>query len=322
MPWLNRSNKSEERGMSAEKDALPDTNASKRASRFGAQVSIAPPTVLSNVPAPAVMAPVPPPQLSRIQASLNEINQRNQMGAGSITGSGSVGSVTFDHVHGNSTGSSVVQPSFRKKNTMPTELDISSMLEAAKQHINRAKESKKDVASILCPTSPPPPQREENERAQEEDSNDRTCQRDSMSAEIEIPLPPLPAAQDKDPDAMLDTRTRYKTPDKDMEAEKFKEAMTEKNLPPGWDKKAAETVQNAPSQQSAPSMMAAGGMPPGTQANNFFGPPGTSYYGGAMSQMRGDPYSGQPKPQPDVEGDASELAMLGIDPSDFDAFGN
>ena len=135
----------------------------------------------------------------------------------------------------------------------------------------------------------------------------------------------------QDPDAMLDTRTRYKTPDKDMEAEKFKEAMTEKNLPPGWDKKAAETVQNAPSQQSASSMMATGGMPPGTQANNFFGPPGTSYYGGAMSQMRGDPYSGQPQPQqpfkeskpkPDVEGDASELAMLGIDPSDFDAFGN
>ena len=143
MPWLNRSNKSEERGVSAEKDAPPDANASKRASRFGAQVSIAPPTVLSNVPAPAVMAPVPPPQLSTIQRSLNEINQRHQMAAGSITGSGSVGSVTFDHVHGNSTGTSVVQPSFRKKNTMPTELDISSMLEAAKQHINRAKESKK-----------------------------------------------------------------------------------------------------------------------------------------------------------------------------------
>ena len=49
----------------------------------------------------------------------------------------------------------------------------------------------------MCPTSPPPPQQEENERAQEEDSNDRTYQRDSMSAEIEIPLPPLPAAQDK-----------------------------------------------------------------------------------------------------------------------------
>ena len=59
-------------------------------------------------------------------------------------GSGqSVGGVTFDHVHGNATGAAVVQPSFRKKNTMPTELDISSMLEAAKQHINRAKESKK-----------------------------------------------------------------------------------------------------------------------------------------------------------------------------------
>ena len=145
MPWLQRSNKSEERGQSVENDAPVDPSASKRASRFGAQVSttLPPPTVLSNVPAPAVMAPVPPPALSRIQQSLNEFNNRNQMGSGQ-----SVGGVTFDHVHGNATGAAVVQPSFRKKNTMPTELDISSMLEAAKQHINRAKESKKVCINI------------------------------------------------------------------------------------------------------------------------------------------------------------------------------
>ena len=136
----------------------------------------------------------------------------------------------------------------------------------------------------------------------------------------------------QDPDAMLDTRNKYRnepTPDKEL-AEKLKQDLAEKNLPPGWDKKAAETVQNAPSQTSASSMMA-GSMPPGTQANHFFGPPGTNYYGGAMSQMRQDPYSGQTqsleppkesKPKPDIEGDASELAMLGIDASDFDAFGN
>ena len=138
----------------------------------------------------------------------------------------------------------------------------------------------------------------------------------------------------QDPDAMLDTRTKYRkseTPDKDLGADKFREEMETKNLPPGWDRKSAETVQNAPSQPSAPSMMAGGGMPPGTQANNFFGPPGTNYYGGTMSQMRQDPFSGQTqpldrpkesKPKPDIEGDASELAMLGIDASDFNPFGN
>ena len=192
---------------------------------------------------------------------------------------------------------------------------------------------------------------------QEDSKND-------MPEEIEIPLPPLPAAQDKvfiyfglcsfkknillnipvvpqlnsnamfqDPSAMLDTRTSMKNkPDIDLIAEKFKEEMTEKNVPPGFNaKKAAETVQNTQPQQNTPSMMATGGMPPGTQANHFFGPPGTNYYGGA--QMRVDPFTGQPQPldrQPakeskpiaEVEGDASELAMLGIDPSDFDQFGS
>ena len=150
MPWLSRSNKSEERQNSIprstpENDAPTDSNASKRASRFGAQVSttLPPPTVLSNVPAPAVMAPVPPPALTKIQQSLMEISNRNQIGSAQ-----SVGSVTFDHVHGTSTGSAIQQPEFRKKNTMPTELDISSMLEAAKQHINRAKESKKVCIKI------------------------------------------------------------------------------------------------------------------------------------------------------------------------------
>lgn len=337
MPWLSRSNKSEERQNSIprstpENDAPTDSNASKRASRFGAQVSttLPPPTVLSNVPAPAVMAPVPPPALTKIQQSLMEISNRNQIGSAQ-----SVGSVTFDHVHGTSTGSAIQQPEFRKKNTMPTELDISSMLEAAKQHINRAKESKKDVASILCPTTPPPPSQHDLNDS-EHDKNERMLQEDSkndMPEEIEIPLPPLPAAQDKDPSAMLDTRTSMKNkPDIDLIAEKFKEEMTEKNVPPGFNaKKAAETVQNTQPQQNTPSMMATGGMPPGTQANHFFGPPGTNYYGGA--QMRVDPFTGQPQPldrQPakeskpiaEVEGDASELAMLGIDPSDFDQFGS
>ena len=56
-----------------------------------------------------------------------------------------------------------------------------------------------DVASILCPTTPPPPSQHDLNDS-EHDKNERMLQEDSkndMPEEIEIPLPPLPAAQDK-----------------------------------------------------------------------------------------------------------------------------
>ena len=57
-----------------------------------------------------------------------------------------------------------------------------------------------------------------------------------MNGPLEIPLPPLPAAQDRDPDAMKDTRPpKLATPPPTTEKTEL-EFMLEKhanNIPPG-----------------------------------------------------------------------------------------
>merc|ERR1719411_892482 len=138
--------------------------------------------------------------------------------------------------------------------------------------------------------SPPPP-------AQEVKSMEIASENRETSVEIEIPLPPLPAAQDKDPTAMIDTRRdrfRESSFEKSLESEKDKGENASHNLPPGFNSK-VPTVTVQQSHQTAPSMTAArsGLQPPGSQAYQFFGPPGTNYYGGEMPTMPVNPFSGK-----------------------------
>ena len=150
---------------------------------------------------------------------------------------------------------------------------------------------------------------------------------------------------------MIDTRTERYTnskPEKgfalEMDKMLAKGENDSHNLPPGFNVKASTvTVQNSTSvasHQPVSSMMGATaplqGPPAGSEAHQFFGPPGTNMYathtGGPMPHMRGTAYPGssqtmhqQPLSEPrqkSEEPDASELAMLGIDPSDFAEFGH
>jgi len=343
MPWLQRSNKSEERQNIYANQTLataPDTNAatttSKKSSRFGppsaVSTSLPPPMVLSNVPPPSSnqlstsgVAPVPPPTVPQIKQSFNEMEKSSPFASSVETPALSAPN------NSNSEGisSAMHRQPVSSRNVMPSQVDINSMLEAAKQHINRAKESRKE--ETMSPL-------EESQRAE-------------YSPEIEIPLPPLPAAQDKDPTAMIDTRTeKYSNskPEKgfasEMDKMLAKEESGSHNLPPGFNAKASTvTVQNATSgasHQPVPSMMGPTaplqGPPAGSEAHAFFGPPGTNMYathaGGAMAHMGGNAYPArsqtmhqQPTSEPlqkSEEPDASELAMLGIDPSDFAEFGH
>ena len=120
--------------------------------------------------------------------------------------------------------------------------------------------------------------------------------------------------------------------EKKFEVEKDKNENASHNLPPGFNS-SVPTVTVQQSHQSAPSMTAAGPVqPPGAQAYSFFGPPGTNYYGGTMPNMRASSFSNQAQTmdrqpikdtrQKSEEQDDSELAMLGIDPSDLAEFGH
>ena len=144
---------------------------------------------------------------------------------------------------------------------------------------------------------------------------------------------------------MLDTRIGIFAKNKSVKVHISDMETLEKNenLPPGFNPKIPTvTVQHTPSvptHQLPPSIMPPGsalqGPPHGTQGHNFFAPPGTGFYGGhsggPMPHMRGTQFHGNAQSmyqqqinepqQKSEEPDASELAMLGIDPSDFAEFG-
>ena len=139
---------------------------------------------------------------------------------------------------------------------------------------------------------------------------------------------------------MLDTRIGAYANSKPMKGH-ISEMDAHQNLPPGFNPNVPTvTVQHTPSvaHQLPPPIMVPGpalqGPPPGAQAHHFYGHPGTGFYGGhsggPMQHMRGSAFHGktqqfsQPINEPQQkteEPDASELAMLGIDPSDFAEFG-
>ena len=151
MPWLQRSNKSEER-----QNIIPEqcptqsnvaqttANTSKKTSRFGppsaVSTNLPPPTVLSNVPPPTSnqfslsgLAPVPPPVTSQFHQPMNEMNA-SQGSVSNAIRNPAISSIP-PRQSNLSQNSSLSHPY--------SQLDINSMLEAAKEHINRAKENKK-----------------------------------------------------------------------------------------------------------------------------------------------------------------------------------
>ena len=146
---------------------------------------------------------------------------------------------------------------------------------------------------------------------------------------------------------MVDTRMDKTTDFGADEAHKSKmEATFEKNtnLPPGFNPNVPTvTIQHTPAAatQQPPSVMGSGpalqGPPP--HGAPFYGQPGAGYYGGPPGgqmtpNLRGHSFHGSgkfhPMPQQNeakekqehIESDPSELAMLGIDPSDFAEFGS
>lgn len=155
MPWLQRSNKSEERqNVASNHSGLTsntmdiESSVCKKSSRFGppsaVSTTLPPPMVLTSVPpissnqmSISGLGPVPPPSLSHIQKSL--ITSENF----SIETPSQVPiTPTFDDDNKNKSASYYREASSMTK-TLPSHVDINSMLEAAKQHINRAKETKK-----------------------------------------------------------------------------------------------------------------------------------------------------------------------------------
>ena len=155
MPWLQRSNKSEERqNVASNHSGLTsntmdiESSVCKKSSRFGppsaVSTTLPPPMVLTSVPpissnqmSISGLGPVPPPSLSHIQKSL--ITSENF----SIETPSQVPiTSTFDDDNKNKSASYYREASSMTK-TLPSQVDINSMLEAAKQHINRAKETKK-----------------------------------------------------------------------------------------------------------------------------------------------------------------------------------
>ena len=157
MPWLQRSNKSEERQniyanqtLANPPDSITATAASKKSSRFGppsaVSASLPPPMVLSDVPPPSFnqlstsgVAPVPPPTVSQNKQSFNDLDKSSSIGTFAETLS--ISAPNSSNSEDSSSG--MLRQPVPSRNLMPSQVDINSMLEAAKQHINRAKESKK-----------------------------------------------------------------------------------------------------------------------------------------------------------------------------------
>ena len=155
MPWLQRGRKSEERQTGNPNPCPPMDNFAntaivpgKKASRFGPPsdvvASIPPPMVLSSVPPPSSIqisatsvAPVPPPTATQTQNTLQFLDSDASTGSvqtpiGPVSGISSNSLTSFE----------LSRNSSLSQNTAPSHVDINSMLEAAKQHINRVKESK------------------------------------------------------------------------------------------------------------------------------------------------------------------------------------
>ena len=141
---------------------------------------------------------------------------------------------------------------------------------------------------------------------------------------------------------MLDTRTdRFakndseKSPESEIEKILGKNENISHNLPPGFNSsKSAVTAQNSSGTASDGNLQSIQANPAGAH-HQYFGPPGTNYYAGHVSGQvaygggNAYPTTAQPVYQQTMadtrrkseEPDASELAMLGIDPSDFAEFG-
>ena len=150
----------------------------------------------------------------------------------------------------------------------------------------------------------------------------------------------------QDPNAMIDTRRHrpFNSHNSDfgkgLDLGKDKNENASHNLPPGFNSSVPTvTVQQPPQPATAMTGAGAGLQPPGAQGYPAFGPPGTNYYGGNMPNMdrpnnvhRASPFFSKPQTmdqqpiketrQKSEEQDDSELAMLGIDPSDLAEFGH
>jgi len=149
------------------------------------------------------------------------------------------------------------------KNPTPQAMDMESILKAAKAHM----------------------------RARSEE----------LPPEMEIPLPPLPAAQDKDPDALLDTRPPKETTPEPQKLKSEMEIMIEKHCqepPPvyqGFEQDAWDEQVNVPVPQED------------EQINK-------SIRQNYLSENKSAKLHGE-------EMDPKELELLGIDPNDFAGFG-
>ena len=202
------------------------------------------------------------------------------------------------------------------KNPTPKNVDIKDMLAAAKAHMMARGE--------LMPEP------------------------NSKKLDMEIPLPPLPAAQDRDPDAMKDTRpVKPPTPPPVREKTELDLMLEKHNAPPGFSGGSGNVVEvTAPPPPAQPPKPAIDMTMYATYAAHW----GPGFDPRAVAAAAAIPV---PKPQipppstpidpeetlaavaeavPMIENakeviekeeamDAEELAMLGIDPSDFDGFG-
>ena len=194
------------------------------------------------------------------------------------------------------------------------------MLQAAKEHISRVQENKKqEAASHIVEIVDKP--------------IDVAKVAKEQNVEMEIPLPPLPAAKDKDPTAMVDTRFHE---NRDfMKKQKFEMEKTfehsgttndPKNLPPGFNPNVKAVIVQNTEPINPPALQGPTHAPP--YYGHYGGPPSHHY----PPQMHGQQSYFQQNQRPHLdtndkadnreEPDAAELAMLGIDPSDFAGFGS
>lgn len=209
------------------------------------------------------------------------------------------------------------------KNPTPKNVDIKDMLAAAKAHMMARGE--------LMPE--PNPQK----------------------LDMEIPLPPLPAAQDRDPDAMKDTRpVQPPTPPPVAEKTELDFMLEMHNAPPGFSGGSGSHVVEVTQPPPPPVTQSKVDM---TMYATYAAHWGPGFDPRAVAAAAANAAIPVPKPQipppshrhepainpeetlaavaeavpmiekakevieKDMDMDAEELAMLGIDPSDFDGFG-
>ena len=219
------------------------------------------------------------------------------------------------------------------KNPTPKDVDLKDMLAAAKAHMVARGEAIPDRAKR------------------------------QSKLDMEIPLPPLPAAQDRDPDAMKDTRPlKPPTPPPIIEKTEL-DLMLEKhamNIPPGFSKdknivevKLPPTLQPKPNydmslyntyaahwgpgfdpraaaELAMPPVGLTGPRPEVTEPPSAIEPPNPEATLAAVVEAvpiietaaeKIDEAEAANNDEETDEVDPDELAMLGIDPSDFAGFG-